>query len=38
MATADAGLDQPLLLEKLTEPIEDGGLLPDSGFLLSENV
>lgn len=38
MATADAGLDQPLMLEKLTEPIEDGGLLPDSGFLLSENV
>ena len=38
VATADAGLDQPLLLEKLTDPIEDGGLLPDSGFLLSENV
>ncbi len=36
VATADAGLDQPLLLEKLTDPIEDGGLLPDSGFLLHD--
>ena len=38
VATADAGLDQPLLLERLTDPIEDGGLLPDSGFLLPDNV
>ena len=38
VATADAGLDQPLQLDKLTEPIEDGGLLPDSGFLLPDNV
>ena len=36
VATADAGVAQPLQLEKLTEPIEDCGLLPDSGFLLHE--
>lgn len=36
VATADAGIDQPLQLEKLTEPLEDCGLLPDSGFLLHE--
>ena len=34
VATAEAGIDQPLALEKLTEPLEDGALLPDPGFLL----
>lgn len=36
VATADAGLDQPLHLEELTVPIEDCGLLPDSEFLLHD--
>lgn len=38
VATADAGIDQPLQLEKLTEPIEDCGLLPDSCFLLPDDI
>lgn len=38
VATADAGIDQPLQLEKMTEPIEDCGLLPDSGFLLPDDI
>ena len=38
LATADAGIDHPLQLEKLREPIEDCGLLPDSGFLLPDNI
>lgn len=36
VATVDAGIDQPLQLKQLTEPIEDCGLLPDSGFLLQD--
>ena len=36
VTTAEAGIDHPLALENLTEPLEDGPLLPDSGFLLHE--
>ena len=34
LATVDAGVDQPLLLERLSTPLADSGLLPDHGFLL----
>ncbi len=34
LATAEAGLDQPLRLEPQTIPLLTSGLLPDTGFVL----
>ena len=34
MATAHAGIDEPLRLERLNVPLVENGFLPDPGFLL----
>jgi hypothetical protein len=36
LATAEAGLDQPLTLETQTIPLTTSGLLPDAGFVLHD--
>ena len=36
LAIVDAGVDQPLRLERLRTPLADSGLLPDPGFLLHD--
>lgn len=37
LATAEAGLDQPLTLETQTIPLMKSGLLPDPGFVLHDH-
>lgn len=37
LATAEAGLDQPLTLEAQTTPLMNSELLPDPGFVLHDH-